>query len=121
MVIQPWDRKALLGIEKAILKSDLGLTPVNQGEAIWLTIPQLTEQRRQELVRVVRKRVEEGKVVLRNLRREAMGAFRGMEKNKDISQDEHQRASGQLQKLTDSFIEQAEQIEREKEAEILEV
>ncbi len=120
LVIQPWDRKALASIEKSIFKSDLGLTPTTQGDAIWLEIPQLTEERRKELVKVVRKRVEEGKIALRNLRREAMEEMREMERNKDISQDEHKRASVRLQRLTDSFIEGAEQIEKEKEAEITE-
>jgi ribosome recycling factor len=120
LIIQPWDRKALASIEKSILKSDLGLTPTSQGDAIWLTIPQLTEERRRDLVKVVHKRVEEGKIALRNLRREAVEEFREMERNKDISQDEHKRASVQLQRLTDSFIGEVEQIEKQKEAEIME-
>jgi len=121
LVIQPWDRSSIHSIEKAILKSDLGLTPVNDGNVIRLNIPQLTEERRQELVKIVRKRVEEKKVVIRNLRREAMDELKGLEKNKDISQDEHKRAQTQLQKLTDSFIADTEQIGQDKEAELMEV
>ena len=121
LVIQPWDRSSIHSIEKAILKSDLGLTPVNDGNVIRLNIPQLTEERRQELVRVVRKRVEEKKIVIRNLRREAMDELKGLEKNKDISQDEQKRAQTQLQKLTDSAIVDAEQAGQDKEVELMEV
>jgi len=121
LVIQPWDRGSLHNIEKAILKSDLGLTPVNDGNVIRLNIPQLTEERRQELAKVVRKRVEEKKIVIRNLRREAMDELKRLEKNKDISQDEHKRTQVQLQKLTDSAIIDAEQIGQDKEAELMEI
>ena len=121
LVIQPWDQGCLQNIEKAILKSDLGLTPIIDGRVIRLNIPPVTEERRQELIRVVRKRVEERKIVMRNLRREAMDELKGLEKNKDISQDELKRALDQLQKLTDSFIANADQIGRDKEAELIEV
>jgi len=121
LVIQPWDRSSIHSIEKAILKSDLGLTPINDGHVIRLNIPPLTEERRQELVKVVRKRVEEKKIVIRNLRREAMDELKGLEKNKDISQDEHKHAQIQIQKLTDSAIADAEQVGRDKEAELTEV
>jgi len=121
LVIQPWDRGCVNSIEKAILKSDLGLTPTSDGNIIRLNIPPLTEERRQELIRVVRRRVEEGKITIRNLRREAMDELKGLEKNKDISQDELKRALDQLQKLTDSFIADTEQIGRDKEAELIEV
>lgn len=121
LVIQPWDQSCIHSIEKAILKSDLGLTPTTDGSVIRLNIPPLTEERRQELTKVVRRRVEERRVVIRNLRREAMDELRGLEKNKDISQDELKRALDQLQKLTDSFIADTEQIGRDKEAEIMEV
>jgi len=121
IVIQPWDRSSIHSIEKAILKSDLGLTPVNDGTVIRLNIPQLTEERRQELVKVVRKRVEDKKIAIRNLRREAMDELRKLEKNKDISQDEHKRAQIQLQKLTDSAIADAEQAGQDKEVELMEV
>jgi ribosome recycling factor len=121
LVIQPWDRSNMRNIEKAILKSDLGLTPVNDGNVIRLNIPPLTEERRQELTKMVRKRVEDRKIVVRNLRREAMNDLKGLEKNKDISQDEHKRALDQLQKLTDNFIADTEKIGQDKEAELTEV
>jgi len=121
LVIQPWDRGSIRSIEKAILKSDLGLNPASNGSVIRLNIPPLTEERRQELTRVVRRTVEERRIVIRSLRHEAMDELKGLEKNKDISQDEHKRALDQLQKLTDSFIANAEQIGRDKEAELMEV
>jgi len=121
LVIQPWDRSSIRSIEKAILKSDLGLNPASDGNVIRLTIPPLSEERRQELIRIVRKRVEDRRIVIRNLRHEAMNELKGLERNKDISQDEHKRALDQLQKLTDSFIADTEQIGRDKEAELMEV
>ena len=121
IVIQPWDRGSIRNIEKAILQSDLGLNPVSDGNVIRLNIPPLTEERRQELTRVVRRKLEEGRIVIRSLRHEAMDELKRLEKDKDISQDEHKRALDQLQKLTDSFIANAEQIGRAKEAELLEV
>ena len=121
LVIQPWDKGSLPSIEKAILKSDLGLNPASDGSVIRINIPPLTEERRQELIKVVRKRVEERKIVTRNLRREAMDELKELEKSKDISQDECKRSLDQLQKLTDSFIADTEQIGRNKEAELIEV
>jgi len=121
IVIQPWDRSTIPNIEKAILKSDLGLNPVTSGNLIRLNLPPLSEERRQELTRVVRKRVEERKIAIRNLRHEAMGELKGLEKNKEMSQDEHKRALDQLQKLTDRFIADIEQIGQDKEAELMEV
>jgi len=121
LVIQPWDRGSIQSIEKAILKSELGLTPTSDGNMIRLNIPPLTEERRQELIKVVRRRVEERRIVIRNLRREAMDELKRLEKNKDISQDEHKRALDQLQKLTDSFIANAEQIGQDKEVELMKV
>jgi ribosome recycling factor len=121
LIIQPWDKGSIHNIEKAILKSDLGLTPNSDGSVIRLNIPPLTEERRGELRKLVRKRVEERRIVIRNLRREAMDNLKGLEKNKDMSQDELKRALDQLQKLTDSFIADAEQIGQDKEAELMEV
>jgi ribosome recycling factor len=121
LLIQPWDRQALSSMEKAILKSDLGLNPSNDGNMIRLRIPQLTEERRRELIRVVRKRVEEGRVALRNVRRSALEEIRELERKKDISQDEQKRAQGRLQELTDSFIEEVDKVGSDKEAELLEV
>jgi ribosome recycling factor len=121
IVIQPWDRSTISSIEKAILKSDLGLNPITSGNIIRLNLPPLSEERRQELTRVVRKRAEERKIMIRNLRHEAMGELKELEKNKEISQDEHKRALEQLQKLTDHFIADIEQIAQDKEAELMEV
>ncbi len=121
LVIQPWDRSSLRNIEKAILKSDLGLNPVSDGNVIRLNIPPLSEERRQELIRMVRKRVEDRKTVIRNLRREAVNELKGLERNKELSQDEHKRALDQLQKLTDSFVAESEQTGQDKEAELAEV
>ena len=121
LIIQPWDRGGLHSIEKAILKSDLGLNPVSDGNVIRINIPPLSEERRQELSKTVWKRVEERRVAIRNLRREAMDELKGLERNKEISQDEHKRALDQLQKLTDSFIIDVEQIGKDKETELKEV
>ena len=121
LVIQPWDRGSIHSIEKAILKSDLGLNPVSDGTIIRLNIPELTEERRQELTKMVRRRVEEGRVAIRNLRREAVNALKGLEKNEGISQDECKRTVAQLQKLTDGSIADIERIGQNKEAELIEV
>ncbi len=121
LVIQPWDKSSIRNIEKAILKSDLGLNPSSDGNVIRISIPQLSEERRQELIRVVRKRIEERKIAVRNLRHEAMNELKNLEKNKEISQDEHKRALNQLQKLTDLFIAGIEEIGRNKEVELTEV
>lgn len=121
LVIQPWERSQLGPIEKAILKSDLGLTPTNDGNVIRLSIPPLTEERRHEMVKLVRKRVENGRISLRNVRRDAQEAIRALEREKAISQDEMVRAREQLQKLTDASVEQTGAIGQGKEAEVLEV
>jgi ribosome recycling factor len=121
LVLQPWDKSALGAIEKAILKSDLGLTPTNDGSVIRLNFPQLTQDRRQELIKSVRKKVEEGKVALRNVRRDAHEEFRAMEKRKEISEDEQKRATEQLQKLVDAKIVAMEEVGKAKEAELAEV
>jgi ribosome recycling factor len=121
LVIQPWDRNSIPSIEKAILKSDLGLNPTTSGNVIRLNIPPLSEERRKELTKAVRKRTEERKIAIRNLRRDAMSELKGLEKNKDMSQDEYKRALDRLQKLTDSFIGNIEQIAQDKEAELMEV
>lgn len=120
ILIQPWDRSSIHNIEKAILKSDLSLNPTSDGNVIRIPIPPLSEERRRELVKVVRKRAEEGRVALRNLRREGLERLRELEKNKQISHDEYSRASEQLQRLTDAFIEKVNEISRDKEAETME-
>ena len=121
IIIQPWDQGSIQSIEKAILKSSLGLTPTSDGHIIRLNIPPLSEERRQELTKLVRSRVEEGRIAIRNLRREAADELKQLEKKREISQDEHKRALNQIQKLTDSFIATADQIGQDKEAELLEV
>jgi len=121
LVIQPWDLSCINDIEKAILKSDLGLNPTSDGNLIRINIPPLTEERRQELIKVVRRRVEERRIAIRNLRREAIEELKRLEKNKDVSQDEYNRALDQLQKLTDGFIAKSEEIGQDKEAELVEV
>jgi ribosome recycling factor len=121
LVIQPWDRSSIPNIEKAILKSELGLNPSIAGNIIRLTVPPLSVERRHELTKVVHKRVEERKIIIRNLRRDAMAELKGLEKKGDISQDEHRRYTDQLQKVTDKFVADIEQIARDKEAELMEV
>ena len=121
LIVQPWDPDSLHSIEKAILKSDLMLNPVNDGRIIRVNIPQLTEERRQELIKLVRNRVEERKIAIRNLRREALEELKGLEKNKDISQDELKHALDQLQKLTDSFTADIEQIGQDKKVDLMEI
>ncbi len=121
LVIQPWDKNVTSGIEKAILKSDLGLNPSVSGNIIRINIPPLSEERRQEMIRVVRKRIEERKIIVRNLRHEALNGLKGLEKDKEISQDEHKRALNQLQMCTDSHITDIEKIGRDKEVELMEV
>ena len=121
LVIQPWDKGSIRSIEKAILTSDLGLNPLSDGNVIRISIPPLSEERRQELIKVVRRRVEERRIAIRNLRHEAMDELKELEKNKDMSQDEHKRILNQLQKLTDSFIADVEQTGQDKEAELIQV
>ncbi len=121
LTIQPWDRQALGAIEKAIQKSDLGLNPINDGHTIRLAIPQLTEERRKEMVKMVHKKVEEGRVAVRNVRRHCLDELRQMDKEKKISEDDDHRAQEQLQKLTDRFIEEIDELGKGKEAELLEV
>jgi ribosome recycling factor len=121
LVIRPWDASALSSIERAILKSDLGLTPMNDGKLIRLNIPRLTEERRRELVKVVARRVEEGRVAVRNLRRNALQDLKEFEKEKMISEDEFFQGKDKVQDITDKFIEQIDQIGKRKEAEVMEI
>ena len=121
LTIQPWDRQAMGAIEKAILKSDLSLTPTNDGTIIRLSIPQLTEERRRDLAKVVRKKVEEGRVEVRNIRRDGHDELRRLQREKLISEDDQFRGQEKLQKLTDEYIQQVERVGEEKEAELLAV
>jgi len=121
IVINPWDKQALSAIEKAILKANLGLTPSNDGKIIRLAIPQLTEERRREMVKLVGKRVEDGRVEVRNIRRDAIDEMRSLEKSKQISEDDLRRGQDQIQKLTDGYIAQIAEIAKHKEAELMQV
>lgn len=121
LTIQPWDRKMLVDIEKAIQKSDLGINPSNDGQMIRLAIPPLTEERRRDMVKTVHKKLDEHKVAIRNIRRDAHDKLRDREKKKEISEDELKRSTERLQKLTDRFIDEMEKIGKTKEQEILEV
>jgi ribosome recycling factor len=119
LTIQPWDRNAMSAIEKAIQKSDLGLTPSNDGQVIRLAIPPLTEQRRKDLIKVVHSRVEDGRVAVRNVRRDGMDNLKADENKKEISEDERKRAETEVQKLTDSTIAELDAAAAAKEKEIL--
>ncbi len=121
LVIQPWDKSTVQNIEKAILKSDLGLNPSTSGDIIRINVPQLSEERRQELIKVVRKRVEERRITVRNLRHEAVNKLKALERDKEISQDEHKHALNQLQKLTDAIVVEIDQVGRAKETELMKV
>src|SRR5215216_616385 len=121
VVVQPWDRGMLGPIEKAIQKSDLGINPTNDGSVIRLVLPQLTQERRKELVKQVHQRAEEARVAVRNCRRDALDHLRKAEKDGGISQEDERRAQERLQKLTDSFIKRVEEVSRNKETEVLEV
>ncbi|MBW1974211.1 MAG: ribosome recycling factor [Deltaproteobacteria bacterium] len=121
IMIQPWDLSVVAEVEKAILKSDLGLTPNNDGKIIRINIPPLTEERRQELVKVVKKMAEEAKVALRNIRRDANEMIKEMKKEKQISEDDQFRGQEKIQKLTDEFVKKVDELLEKKEKEILEV
>lgn len=121
LVIQPWDKGAMPAIERAIQESELGLTPNNDGSVIRLPIPQLTEERRQDLVRLVGTKVEEAKVAVRNVRRDAMDNCKLLLNDKEISEDEERRAEQQIQELTDKYVARADELGQAKEAEVLEV
>jgi ribosome recycling factor len=120
ITIQPWDASVLKDIEKAILKSDLGLTPSNDGKIIRLAIPPLTEERRKELVKVVHKMCEEHKVAARNIRRDSNDLLKSLKKDGDISEDDAFKAQDETQKITDQFINKIDEVYKEKENEIRE-
>ena len=121
LLIQPWDKGSLKEVEKSILTSNLGLVPNNDGNAIRVNIPILTEERRRDLVRVVGRVVEDSLVSIRNIRREGIERLRRLERDKELSQDDGRRAQGRLQQLTDAFSEQMAALKSEKEAEVMEV
>jgi ribosome recycling factor len=121
ITIQPYDPGSIKSIERAIQESDLGLTPSNDGKLIRLPIPQLTEERRQELVKVVRGLAEEGRVAVRNVRRDAMHHLKELVRNGDVGDDEERRAEEKVQKLTDEHVAKIDDLLKRKEAEIMEV
>ncbi len=120
ITIQPWDATAIKEIEKAILKSDLGLTPTNDGKLIRIAIPPLTEERRKELVKVVHKACEEHKVGVRNVRRDSNEMIKDLKKEGDVAEDDAFKAQDEIQKITDTFIGKIDAVYKEKEKEILE-
>ncbi len=121
IVIQPWDRSALGAIEKAILKSDIGLTPNVDGTVVRLNIPPLTEERRKEIVRAVHKRMEEARVEVRNQRRDALDDIKRRERDGEIGADEARREQEHLQKVTDRWVDEVDRVGKVKEQEVLEV
>ena len=121
LVIQVWDTSLIPAVEKAILKSDLGLTPANDGKVIRLSIPALTEERRKQLAKTVSKLAEEARVAVRNVRREANDRLKGLAKDKKASQDEERRGHEQIQKATDRFIGRIDELAKKKEHEILSI
>ena len=121
ILVQPWDKGMIPAIEKAIMKSDLGLNPNNDGMVLRIAIPQLTEDRRKELVKQCRKKAEDAKIAARNIRRDANDAIKALEKAKDVSEDEIKRGLEDAQKSTDKFIQKIDEVMNQKEKEIMEV
>lgn len=121
LLIQPFDKSQTQAIERAIQKSDLGINPITDGTGIRLTIPQMTEERRKEMVRQINARTEEGCVAVRNVRRDAIDHLKRAEKAKEISEDELKRFEVEVQKLTDKFIEEIHALQKKKDAELMEV
>ena len=121
ITVQPWDTKVIGEIEKAIQKSGLGLTPINDGKLIRISIPNLTEERRQELIKVVRRMSEECKVFLRNARRDANNTLKEMKKEKDVSEDELFKLQDEVQKITDKYVKKSDDTLAAKEKEVLEI
>jgi ribosome recycling factor len=119
LVIQPWEASQLQAIEKAIMKSDLGLTPINDGKVIRLNLPPLTEERRKQLAKTVHKLAEDGRVAVRNIRREANDKLKALGKDKKASEDEERRGHDQIQKTTDRYIAKIDELLKKKEQEIL--
>ncbi|MEJ5348037.1 MAG: ribosome recycling factor [Desulfosoma sp.] len=121
IMIQPWDQSCLGEVEKAIMKSELGLTPMNDGKVIRIHVPPLTEERRRDLVKLVRKMAEEAKVAVRNIRRDANEMIKDLKKEKEISEDEQFKGQEEVQKITDDFIKKIDELSAAKEKEILEI
>jgi ribosome recycling factor len=121
LIIAPWDKGALGPIERALMKSDLGLTPNNDGNVIRLNIPQLTEERRREMTKMVHRKIEDGKVSVRNVRRDTIEDLRSLKKAGDVAEDEEKRTEEQVQKITDKFIYELDVAKTAKDAELMEV
>ena len=121
IVIQPWDMSALKEIEKAILASDIGINPNNDGKVIRLAFPELNEERRKEIVKDIRKMGEEAKVAIRNTRREGIDKAKSMQKNSEITEDELKQAENEIQKMTDKYIEEIDEVLEKKEKEVMSV
>lgn len=121
LVIQPWDKSAIADIERALLKSDLGINPTNDGTVIRLQIPQLTQERRTELVKVIKKKSEEGRVAIRNIRRDVNDAMKAAQKEGTVSEDDLKRGQDEVQKLTDKYIKEIDEMFRTKEQEVMQV
>lgn len=121
LTIQPWDANLIPNIEKAILKSDLGINPSNDGKVIRLVIPQLTEERRRDLVKVVGKYAEEGKISVRNIRRDAMEEIKKAEKDNEITEDDRKSYEDDIQELTDKYVKEIDKSVKVKEAELMEI
>src|SRR5947209_10360283 len=121
LVVQPWDKGAMKAIEKGIRASELGLNPTNDGQVLRIAIPVLTEERRRDLVKIVKRNVEEAHVAVRNIRRDAIHMLKELDDSGDISEDQRRRGEEQIQKQTDRAIAEADKVGREKEAEVLEV
>jgi ribosome recycling factor len=120
ITIQPWDQSIIADIEKGILKSELGLTPMNDGKIIRISIPPLTEERRKELAKLAKKMAEDGKIAVRNHRRDANDMFKEMKNEKEISEDEFHKSQEEVQKITDEYIKKIDEITAQKEKEIIE-
>jgi ribosome recycling factor len=121
ILIQPWDKSSIGNVEKAIMKSELGLNPINDGKTIRINIPPLTEERRKELAKVAKKYTEDTKVAIRNIRREANDTLKKRKNNKDISEDDMYSGQEEIQKITDEFVAKAEKAREDKEKEIMEL
>lgn len=121
LVIQPWDTSILGGIEKAILASDLGINPQNDGKVIRLSFPQLTEERRKEMAKLVKKYGEDAKVAIRNIRRDGVDKYKAMKKNSEITEDDLKSSEKDLQKITDDYVKEIENITAKKEKELFEI
>lgn len=121
ITIQPWDRNLIVAIEKAILTSNMGFNPSNDGSMIRIPIPQLTEERRKDIVKMIKKMAEEAKVISRNIRRDANESFKKSEKDKEISEDESKKGVARIQELTDEYIKKIDEVTARKEKDVMEI